>query len=569
MPAQAATSTVPVYRLANFMTHERLFTTNAAERDNAVQHLAGWVSEGTAFDSVQASEPQAVPVYRLANWMTHERLFTTSAAERDNAAQHLAGWVSEGTAFYTVPAANTSAVPVYRLANWMTHERLFTTNAAERDNAVQHLSGWVSEGTAFYSVTSSSVASPTPSPSASPSPSPSPTPTPGINLISNPSVETANGAVPTGWTQDTWGNNVAAFGYEPTVPGHTGRAIKVSYANYTPDATNGGDAKWGQTAAPVTAGSTYQFSDWYQSDVDTEVDVAYTVNGVAGAQWEVLSKASASSSWAQYSAQFTAPAGATAVTIYHILAAKGSLTTDDYALSAYTPAGFSSGMVSFTFDDAWANIYTNGLPLLSQYGIHSTQYLLTGMTSSPDYMTVAMMQAFAAQGSEIASHTITHPDLATLTVAQMDAELGGAQTALQGWFPGLAIDDFATPYGSYNTTVLAEIQKYYPYHRSTDVGFNDKNFNPHNIKVQNILSTTSVAQVQAWINQAAQDHTWLVLVYHQVTPTAPAAEAGGAPDVYWTTPADLAAELAYAKTSGATPLSVKEAINAITPQLGN
>jgi hypothetical protein len=141
---------IPIYRLANWITHERLFTLNSAERDNAVAHIPGWVYEGVAFNAVPSTTTGVVPVYRLANWITHERLFTINASERDNAVAHLPGWVYEGVAFYTFPSSVTGSVPVYRLANWITHERLFTINASERDNAVAHLPGWVYEGVAFY-----------------------------------------------------------------------------------------------------------------------------------------------------------------------------------------------------------------------------------------------------------------------------------------------------------------------------------------------------------------------------------------------------------------------------------
>jgi hypothetical protein len=89
-------------------------------------------------------------VYRLANWITHERLFTTSAKERDNAVAKIPGWVYEGVAFYAPPSSATGSVPIYRLANWITHERQFTTSAAERDHAVAKIPGWVYEGVAFY-----------------------------------------------------------------------------------------------------------------------------------------------------------------------------------------------------------------------------------------------------------------------------------------------------------------------------------------------------------------------------------------------------------------------------------
>jgi hypothetical protein len=53
-----------------------------------------------AFYAKLNPEASSMPVYRLANWKTHERLFTTSVGERNYAVAHYDGWVSEGIAFY-------------------------------------------------------------------------------------------------------------------------------------------------------------------------------------------------------------------------------------------------------------------------------------------------------------------------------------------------------------------------------------------------------------------------------------------------------------------------------------
>ena len=436
------------------------------------------------------------------------------------------------------------------------------------------------------SITPTPSASPTPSvtptPSPSATPTPTPTPVPVANLVANPSVETSNGVNPANFTSAVDNaQTVATFGY--LTSGHTGsRSLQT-----TVSAVGGTfpGAQWSADPINVVGGKQYSFSDYYQASVDTEVDVEYTNTSGVSSFLAVVGKASASTGWAKFTGTFTVPADAKSVTVYHVLSTVGTLTTDDYSLSTYVPVGFSRGLVSFTFDDAWKNIFTYGLPIFTAEGIHTTQYLLSGPTQNndPDYMSLADMQALRDQGSEIAAHTVNHYDLTTLgstpdpqrNNATIDTELNDSKLWLQTNL-GVSVDDFATPYGAYNTNVLAEIAKYYAYHRSTDEGFNSKdNLNFYNIKVQNILSTTTQAQVQGWVNQATADHTWLVLVYHQVTPTAPTSTdvdpVTGAvvPDIYWTTPSDLTAEIEYAKTKASATgvVSVHEAINEIKPQL--
>jgi len=130
-------------------------------------------------------------------------------------------------------------------------------------------------------------------------------------------------------------------------------------------------------------------------------------------------------------------------------------------------------------------------------------------------------------------------------------------------------NNFATPYGEYDTNSLTEIKKYYRSHRSTETGYNTKdNFDRYNIKVQNITDATTPAQVQAWVDQAIQDKSWLVIVYHRVMPTDPTA---GAED-YSVTPANLATEAQYIQSKVAAGTiaakTVEQALNALEPQVG-
>ncbi len=386
---------------------------------------------------------------------------------------------------------------------------------------------------------------------------PAPVPTP-INLISNPSFEnSANGTSPDNWLGgSSWGTNTSVFSYLNT--GHTGsHSVKTEITSYT-----NGAANWYYANLPVTAGKTYKYENWYESNVDSEVDAEVTMND-GTVQYFYLSGAPANASWTKATATFTAPAGAKAITVYQILAKQGYIIADDYSLSEYTPTEFNRGLVTLNFDDGWRSIYTNGLPLLNKYGLVSTQYLNSEpiMGDYPDYMTYQQVKDFIAAGSEVGWHTRTHANLTTLSTSGMDTELTIPAAFLDGvGQPSSIFKNFATPYGAYNNTVVSEIKKYYRSHRSTDVGFNSKdNFDAYNIHVQNITNTTTPAQVQAWVNQAIAQKTWLVLVYHEV-------DTNPEDPTYAVTPANLDAELNLIKQSGATVKTMDAALDEISSQ---
>jgi peptidoglycan/xylan/chitin deacetylase (PgdA/CDA1 family) len=394
---------------------------------------------------------------------------------------------------------------------------------------------------------------PTPTPTVAPTPTPTITPTPtpippsgGTNLIANPSLETSAGSVPQGWLNNKWGTNTVAFTHQNS--GNLGsKSVRVDMT-----ARSTGDAKWYVAPFAITPGQTYSYSNYYQSNVATEVDAMITLtNGTV--QYAYITAAPASpNGWAQVKGQFTAPANAQSVTFMHIISTVGYLVTDDYSLTSYTPVGLNQPMISLTFDDAWRSIYTNGVPLLNKYGLKSTQYLLSGVTDFPDYMTIAMMQDLKNQGHEIASHTVSHPHLPTLSSTQLNNELVNSKNSLQNW-TGAQVKNFATPYGEYNATVINAIRQTYSSHRSVNVGYNSRdNFDPYNILVQNVVRSTTAAEVQSWVNKAVADKSWLVLVYHEIDTNN---------NEYSTLPTELDKHLQSVKNSGAAVLTVEQALS--------
>ena len=382
----------------------------------------------------------------------------------------------------------------------------------------------------------------------------------GPNLIVNPSVETASvsdPSTPQAWYTSSTGTNTPVFSYLNT--GRTGsRSVEVALTSFT-----SGSADWSTNAIPVTPGQMYDLSDYYESNIPAEVDVTWNMSDGSVQFPYVYSTFASPNGWTAFDDQITAPPGAVSVNVYHDISAVGWLTTDDYSLTPFAYEGFHQPILTINFDDGWATMFTNGLPLLNQYGIHSTDYIITSVVGvDPSYMTLSDLQQLQASGQEIGSHTVTHPDLTTLTPAAADIELQRSQSVLQGWL-NTPIADFAAPYGATNGQLTTDAAKYYQSYRGVEPGFNARNnLNPYNILVQNMLSTTTLLQVESWVNEAIATKTWLVLVYHQVDPNF--ASAG----LYDTTPSDLSAQLAFIKSTGIAVETTSQALAETSAQIG-
>src|SRR5208282_995599 len=88
-----------------------------------------------------------------------------------------------------------------------------------------------------------------------------------------------------------------------------------------------------------------------------------------------------------------------------------------YAIGAWE--GFRPAAVSYTFDDDCPNQYAKAVPMFHAAGIKMTLFTVTSWEGS-----WAAIQNAAEYGDEIASHTVTHVQLTSISSAQLTNELG-------------------------------------------------------------------------------------------------------------------------------------------------
>ncbi len=373
-------------------------------------------------------------------------------------------------------------------------------------------------------------------------------------ILPNGSVENTvgNPERPANWNQGSWGSNKSTFSYLKT--GRTGsKSLKLTVSNYVD-----GDAKWFADTQPAVPNQSYDYTDYYQANTNSEVYAAIGLTD-GSTVYQYLGGASASTSWKQFKAQFTVPATAATITMFHLLNKNGYLITDDHKLSPFTPIGFNSPIVSITFDDGWSDQYTNANPILKQYNMPATFYLVASFLNTPDYMTATQAKSLRSTGNELASHSYTHANLTTLGTTALNRETSTAKTKLVQ-LVGAPIDNFASPYGAYNDNVITKLKSVYNSHRTVTPGYNSKySFDKYAIKVQNITDKTTEAEVSSWVNYAKQNNLWLVLVYHQISND----NLGD----YSATPYQLASHLQIISNSGVQVKTVSGALATIAPQL--
>jgi peptidoglycan/xylan/chitin deacetylase (PgdA/CDA1 family) len=154
----------------------------------------------------------------------------------------------------------------------------------------------------------------------------------GANLIANPSVESASASsAPLNWSQSKWGANTATLKYD-TIARTGARSL---YINMT--ARTSGDAKWMHDAVAVKPNTSYTYTSAYQSNISTEIDLQYT-DAAGNLSYAYVNTIAPSSTWSNVSVDFLTPANAVKVSVMHVVATPGWLRTDDFSLTASTPA---------------------------------------------------------------------------------------------------------------------------------------------------------------------------------------------------------------------------------------
>ncbi len=237
-------------------------------------------------------------------------------------------------------------------------------------------------------------------------------------------------------------------------------------------------------------------------------------------------------------------------------------------LGLATPAAQAStqatAQVSFTFDDGFRSAYTIAAPTLAEYGLVGTSYPITSCVGTPTrqcpvknfgFMSWAQIQALQNQyGWEVGSHTVTHKAMTTLTAAKVSQELINSKNALTNH--GIAANAYCSPYGDYSNNVIAAVARNYTSHRGfADTGYNTFPYNDYLLYVQPVQVGVSVDQVKSYIDYAKAHNMWLILAFHDISPT-PSQD----PNDFQYSSADLESIAAYTASQGVASTTISRGL---------
>jgi len=184
---------------------------------------------------------------------------------------------------------------------------------------------------------------------------------------------------------------------------------------------------------------------------------------------------------------------------------------------------------SITLDDAILGQFTIAVPLLNKYNIPAT-FFITASIMQQQNITWQMVKNAAAQGHEIANHTLTHPHMHAIPVANMIYEVDSCNKLIDKNVPSQKCLTLAYPFGDGgNATdsekiVLKVIEPYCIGARATrnnKLAYNAYSFATTNdeyyrVNCDVIADSAAMVDLPAHIDETIAGGGWYVPLYHGI-----------------------------------------------------
>ncbi len=185
--------------------------------------------------------------------------------------------------------------------------------------------------------------------------------------------------------------------------------------------------------------------------------------------------------------------------------------------------------VMITFDDGWTDDYYKALPIMQANHQNGTAFIITGEVASAsggtgiEYMNLSQLKALYSAGWDLSSHTVTHPDLTTLSATSLNSELVNSKAWLNNSGFTKASRFLAYPYGAYNSNVETAIKNAgYISARTVNYGTMTSNL----YELPTLLTygvpgygnpATPVSYVETEINKSISSNGVLIITFHLIS----------------------------------------------------
>lgn len=175
-----------------------------------------------------------------------------------------------------------------------------------------------------------------------------------------------------------------------------------------------------------------------------------------------------------------------------------TLSLDELYSYMKTGKCLPSKPIVITFDDGYKDNYTNAYPILKEFKLKATVFVITNtIDHEKDYLTSAEIKLMDSNNIRIESHTSSHEHLDTTSYIDSINTMKNSKNKLEEIL-NRKIDYIAYPYGGYTSnTIEAARQSGYKLAFSTKFGLIDRNDNIYSLGRIFVNSTFTIEQFKA------------------------------------------------------------------------
>jgi peptidoglycan/xylan/chitin deacetylase (PgdA/CDA1 family) len=225
-----------------------------------------------------------------------------------------------------------------------------------------------------------------------------------------------------------------------------------------------------------------------------------------------------------------------------------------------------STVVSLTFDDGNAD-QMQALPIMQSAGVNGTFFIISGVVGAPNYLTLANLNTIKGQGNEIGGHTVSHPDLTTVTADEAVRQICNGRVALTNW--GFRVTSFAYPYAALNSTIETDVNKNCGFNSARGLGDIKSAHSeagvtqlaetippadPYDLAAVDEIDTTwTLAQMKNVVTKAEAKGGWVIFTFHHIC-------SGTGCDSLSITPANFQAFVTWLKTQSSVSVKTVDSV---------
>jgi peptidoglycan/xylan/chitin deacetylase (PgdA/CDA1 family) len=148
--------------------------------------------------------------------------------------------------------------------------------------------------------------------------------------------------------------------------------------------------------------------------------------------------------------------------------------------------------VLITFDDAYADLAAAAFPALLEAGLSAVVFVVTGCIGETNrwdaatggahaILTADQIRQWSERGIVFGAHTRTHPDLTSLSEADVRQEMAGSKADLEALL-GRAVNSFAYPYGFFDAATVRIAASIFDVAFTAEPGRNLSGTDPHQLR---------------------------------------------------------------------------------------